>query len=51
MNITSVFHSKDIIIERVERNNLDGEWTYDSLIDAANVAYEGYSRLELGLDD
>lgn len=43
--------TKEIIIERVERNNLDGEWTYDSLIDAANVAYEGYSRLELGLDD
>lgn len=41
----------ELKIDRVESDSLFGEWTYDSLNDAADIAYEGYSRLELGLED
>lgn len=55
---SNVFSTKEISeddyykLEEDENNEFyDNQWTYEELRDAAGIAYEGYSRLELGLED
>lgn len=51
----NVIYKYDISTEKLEleikSNDFDNIWTYQELRDAADIAYEGNSRLELGLED
>lgn len=51
----NVIYKYDMSTEKLEleikTNDFDNIWTYQELRDAADIAYEGHSRLELGLED
>lgn len=47
MNTMKIVNKEDEYYDYKEEE----PWTTQELRDAANIAYEGYSRLYLGLDD